>query len=75
LHFFKKLALAAPTSGLPSLLTALLSQDSCVNAGPKFRDSTKTASKIRFIISLSPVALDAAFLAAEPLRASLLRFT
>src|SRR5262249_6047128 len=53
LAFFKKLALAAPTSGLPSLLTALLSQDSCANAGPKFRDSTKTASKIRFIISLA----------------------
>ena len=30
--FFKKLALAAPTSGLPYLLMALLSQASCADA-------------------------------------------
>src|SRR5215472_16683487 len=49
LHFFKKLALAAPASGLPSLLTALLPQVSCANAKVKFSDSTKAASKMRFI--------------------------
>jgi hypothetical protein len=47
------MALAAPTSGLPSLLTALLSQVCCANADPKFRDSTKTANKIPFIIPFS----------------------
>jgi len=49
LHFFKKLALAAPASGLPSLLTALLPQVSCANAKVKFSDSTKAASKMRFM--------------------------
>jgi hypothetical protein len=49
LHFFIKLVLAAPTSGLPYLLTALLSQASCANAEAKFKDSANAAAKIHFI--------------------------
>src|SRR5262245_7824969 len=49
LHFFRKLVLAAPAKGLPSLLTALLSQVSCAEATAKFRDSTRAASRIRFM--------------------------
>src|SRR5262245_29035494 len=49
LHFFRKLVLAAPARGLPSLLTALLSQVSCAEATAKFRDSTRAASRIRFM--------------------------
>src|SRR6516164_8035612 len=49
-----KLALAVPTSGLPSLLTSLLSQVPWANAAPKFRNRTKAARKIGFIIPFSP---------------------
>src|SRR5262249_26546397 len=51
LHFLRKLVLAAPARGLPSLLTALLSQLSWASAGAGARlsDSSKVASKIPFI--------------------------
>jgi hypothetical protein len=52
LHFFKKLAFAAPASGLPSLLTALLSQVPCADAEAKFNDSSNAARRTRFMCHL-----------------------
>src|SRR6185369_12493177 len=54
LHFLRKLVLAAPASGLPSLLTALLSQVSCADATERFSDRAKdkAASSIHLILCL-----------------------
>jgi len=52
LHFLKKLAFAAPASGLPSLLTALLSQVPCADAKAKFNDSSNAARRTRFMYHL-----------------------
>jgi hypothetical protein len=45
-----KLVLAAPVSGLPSLLMALVSQD-CAIAPPMVKEVIRAARKMRFIIS------------------------
>jgi hypothetical protein len=59
LHFFKKLAFAAPASGLPSLLTALLSQVPCADAEAKFNDSSNAARRTRFMSRL-PIGRESA---------------
>ena len=49
-HFFIKLVLAAPASGLPSLPTAFTAQD-CAIAEPTAKEAIRAASKMRFMSS------------------------
>jgi hypothetical protein len=52
LHLFTKLVFAAPASGLPSLLIALLSHVACAIADPTANDMIKAARIIRFTLCL-----------------------
>jgi len=56
LHFLTKLVLAAPWSGLPSALTALLSQD-CAMAVPIRHDVIK-APTIKRVIAASDLLVN-----------------
>jgi hypothetical protein len=49
MHFFMYDVFAAPASGLPSLLIAVDSQESCANAEPAAKVAIMAARNIRFM--------------------------